>query len=60
MTPDSPFVAELRPSPNHNARRGEGAPDILLLHYTGMGTGAGALSWLCDRRQRGLLPLSRP
>nr|WP_255617044.1 N-acetylmuramoyl-L-alanine amidase [Aurantimonas sp. VKM B-3413] len=38
----------MRPSPNHNARRGEGIPNILLLHYTGMGTGAGALSWLCD------------
>ncbi|MBL8661204.1 MAG: N-acetylmuramoyl-L-alanine amidase [Candidatus Odyssella sp.] len=37
-----------RPSPNFDARR-PGAPvDILLLHYTGMPTAAGALTRLCD------------
>jgi N-acetylmuramoyl-L-alanine amidase len=37
-----------RPSPNFNARR-DGAPvDILLLHYTGMPTAAGALKRLCE------------
>jgi len=36
-----------RPSPNFNERGG--APiDILLLHYTGMPTAAGALQRLCD------------
>ncbi len=36
-----------RPSPNFNERGG--APiDILLLHYTGMPTAAGALKRLCD------------
>jgi len=35
------------PSPNHEPRRG--APvDMLVLHYTGMETGAAALSRLCD------------
>ncbi|MCE7999395.1 MAG: N-acetylmuramoyl-L-alanine amidase [Rhodobiaceae bacterium] len=35
------------PSPNHNERVG-GAADMLLLHYTGMETGEGALERLCD------------
>lgn len=35
------------PSPNHNERVG-GAADMLLLHYTGMETGEGALTRLCD------------
>jgi N-acetylmuramoyl-L-alanine amidase len=37
-----------RPSPNFNERR-HGVPvDILVLHYTGMPTGEGALKRLCD------------
>lgn len=36
-----------RPSPNHEPRLGDGI-DILLLHYTGMGTAASACAWLCD------------
>jgi N-acetylmuramoyl-L-alanine amidase len=41
-----PAIVE-RPSPNFNERGG--APvDILLLHYTGMPTAAGALARLCD------------
>jgi len=53
--PDSPLVAEVRPSPNHGERRGRFAhepPDILLLHYTGMPDGQGvsaaerAIRWL--------------
>ncbi len=36
------------PSPNHDART-EGTPvDMLVLHYTGMETGAAALARLCD------------
>ncbi|MER0238257.1 N-acetylmuramoyl-L-alanine amidase [Fulvimarina sp. MAC8] len=48
MTPDSHLVEELRPSPNFNARKGGCGPKILLLHYTGMGTGDQALDWLCN------------
>ncbi len=36
-----------QPSPNHNERVG-GPADMLLLHYTGMETGEGALARLCD------------
>lgn len=35
------------PSPNHDSREGQ-APEILLLHYTGMKTGAEAIARLCD------------
>ena len=37
-----------RPSPNFNERRAGASVDILLLHYTGMPTAAGALQRLCD------------
>lgn len=36
------------PSPNHDARPEGGPIDILLLHYTGMESGAAALERLCD------------
>jgi len=39
--------AAVRPSPNHGERAGGRKPDMLLLHYTGMGTADGALDWLC-------------
>jgi N-acetylmuramoyl-L-alanine amidase len=44
--PDSPLVAALRPSPNVEPRRGVQRPDMLLLHYTGMRSCAGAIDWL--------------
>lgn len=44
--PDSFVVAEVVPSPNHDARAG-GPPDMMLLHYTGMPTGEAALARLC-------------
>ena len=47
MTPDSPLVDRVVPSPNHGARRGR-AIDALILHYTGMATGEAALARLCD------------
>jgi N-acetylmuramoyl-L-alanine amidase len=47
--PDSPLVDQVRPSPNHQPRRGVDRPDILLLHYTGMATTQAALERLCDR-----------
>jgi len=45
----SPATAPIdRPSPNHDARP-DGVPiDLLVLHYTGMRTGAEALDRLCD------------
>ena len=45
--PDEP-KAEVRVSPNFGPRRDTSRPDMIVLHYTGMGTGAGAESWLCD------------
>ncbi|MEJ0043850.1 MAG: N-acetylmuramoyl-L-alanine amidase [Rhizomicrobium sp.] len=36
------------PSPNHDARPGGAAVDILVLHYTGMKTADEALARLCD------------
>ena len=37
-----------RPSPNHDARPPDTPIDTLVLHYTGMPTGAVALTRLCD------------
>jgi N-acetylmuramoyl-L-alanine amidase len=43
---DAKLAAELAPSPNFGPRRGGLRPSILLLHYTGMPTCAGAIDWL--------------
>ncbi|HWK66015.1 MAG TPA: N-acetylmuramoyl-L-alanine amidase [Rhizobiaceae bacterium] len=40
--------AEVRVSPNFGPRRDCRAPEIILLHYTGMLTGESAEAWLCD------------
>jgi N-acetylmuramoyl-L-alanine amidase len=48
LTPDSPHAAKVFPSPNHSERNGGKAPDILLLHYTGMRDAGDALRRLCD------------
>jgi N-acetylmuramoyl-L-alanine amidase len=45
--PDQPG-AEVRVSPNFGPRRETLKPDMIVLHYTGMATGAGAQAWLCD------------
>lgn len=39
--------ARFVPSPNHGERAGGQKPDMIILHYTGMPTAAGALDWLC-------------
>lgn len=41
--------ARVVPSPNFGPRRDAGVngPDMIILHYTGMPTAAGALDWLC-------------
>ena len=46
LVPDSP-LAEALPSPNHGPR-GDRKPDSIILHYTGMKTGAAALERLRD------------
>ena len=38
------FVA----SPNSGERTGSGAPDMLIMHYTGMASAEAACRWLCD------------
>lgn len=40
-------AAMVQPSPNHGERADGCLPDMILLHYTGMGTADGALDWLC-------------
>ncbi|MCL6709175.1 N-acetylmuramoyl-L-alanine amidase, partial [Pseudomonas sp. R2.Fl] len=40
--------ARVQASPNCGPRVGCDGPDILLLHYTGMPSAEGALSWLCN------------
>ncbi|TCR83482.1 N-acetylmuramoyl-L-alanine amidase [Rhizobium sp. BK376] len=39
--------ATVQPSPNHGERAAGRKPDMILLHYTGMGSADGALDWLC-------------
>ena len=39
--------AEICVSPNFGARREDMRPDCLILHYTGMESGAAAQKWLC-------------
>jgi N-acetylmuramoyl-L-alanine amidase len=46
--PDSPLAARFLASPNRGERRGRGRPNCLILHYTGMPTGEGALKRLLD------------
>lgn len=49
MALKSDFVgAKVRPSPNFGERKGGKPVDMLVLHYTGMETGAAAEDWLCN------------
>ena len=48
FTPDSRLVSDVAPSPNHDARAGGRAPDLLLLHYTGMPSTLAAIARLRD------------
>ncbi|WP_018699580.1 N-acetylmuramoyl-L-alanine amidase [Amorphus coralli] len=43
--------AAWRPSPNTDSREGV-RPSLVILHYTGMPSAEGALSWLCDPASR--------
>jgi len=45
--PDTALVDALQPSPNFGPRKGDRRlPDMLILHYTGVATAAGAIDWL--------------
>src|ERR1051325_5003010 len=46
FSPDSFIVTDVAPSPNHDERKDRRAPDMILLHYTGMQTGEAALARL--------------
>lgn len=52
VRPDTIVPARLHPSPNIEPRRNGARPDILLLHYTGMLSGAKAVEWLADPKSR--------
>jgi N-acetylmuramoyl-L-alanine amidase len=46
--PETPLASRVMPSPNYGARRGWKRPDMILLHYTGMGTAEAAARWLAN------------
>lgn len=46
--PDSRLVSDVAPSPNHDERVDGRAPDLLLLHYTGMQSTLAAIARLRD------------
>jgi N-acetylmuramoyl-L-alanine amidase len=48
--PDRARALEFLASPNHTERRGHAKPNCVILHYTGMPTGAAALALLRDPR----------
>jgi N-acetylmuramoyl-L-alanine amidase len=48
FSPDTALSARIAPSPNHDERRDGAAPDIILLHYTGMTSATAAEQRLCD------------
>jgi N-acetylmuramoyl-L-alanine amidase len=50
--PDSFMVADVLPSSNFDERKDKRAPDIILLHYTGMKTGEAALERLCTSESK--------
>ncbi len=47
FTPDSSVVSDVVPSPNYGDRADGRAPDMIVLHYTGMPDAEGALARLC-------------
>jgi N-acetylmuramoyl-L-alanine amidase len=48
FTPDCKLVSDVAPSPNHEPRARGQAPDMILLHYTGMASALAALARLRD------------
>lgn len=51
FAPDFPG-ASVVPSQNHGERAGGRRPDMIVLHYTGMDSADGALSWLCSEQSQ--------
>jgi N-acetylmuramoyl-L-alanine amidase len=49
LRPESCVVAEVRPSPNHNERKNNMTPDMIVLHYTGMRDHEAAIDRLSTR-----------
>jgi N-acetylmuramoyl-L-alanine amidase len=47
--PDTFLVSDVVPSPNHGERKHGCAPDMIVLHYTGMDDADAALARLCAR-----------
>lgn len=52
FAPDSALVHRVQAAANHEPRRSDRRPDILLLHYTGMASCAKAVDWLCRMDSR--------
>ena len=50
--PESSLVTDVVPSPTHDERKDGRAPDIILLHYTGMQNAREALDRLCSRNSK--------
>jgi N-acetylmuramoyl-L-alanine amidase len=50
--PDTFVVSDVVASPNHDERKDGAAPDMILLHYTGMQDEEAALSRLCSRESK--------
>ena len=50
--PESSLVSNVVPSPTHDERKDGRAPDIILLHYTGMQNAQQALNRLCSRNSK--------
>ena len=48
LAPDSSLVTDVHASPNHGERKDGKRADAIILHYTGMKTGADALAQLCN------------
>jgi len=52
FAPDSVLVSRVAPSPNRELRNDNIAPNILILHYTGMLSTEGAIRWLAAPESR--------
>lgn len=52
FSPDSPAVDAVVPAANCEPRRDRAVPTMLVLHYTGMASGAKAIDWLAREESR--------